>query len=132
MRVMEYIREHREDENPFECVILPDGSVDAPAPSHIEKLAQIAGEDKISLNKKMEKNMEPLFFMVEYTGCMLVWETRVVEPSHPTKEQEETLELLYDAAMLSPGFQKEQAGSEYEACVKRGRAHIDKKPTYCL
>ena len=30
MRVMEYIREHREDENPFECVILPDGSVDAP------------------------------------------------------------------------------------------------------
>lgn len=61
MRVMEYIREHREDENPFECVILPDGSVDAPVPSHIEKLAQIAGEDKISLNKKMEKNMEPLF-----------------------------------------------------------------------
>ena len=55
MRVMEYIREHREDENPFECVILPDGSVDAPVPSHIEKLAQIAGEDKISLNKKMEK-----------------------------------------------------------------------------
>ena len=89
MRVMEYIREHREDENPFECVILPDGSVDAPVPSHIEKLAQIAGEDKISLNKKMEKNMEPLFFMVEYTGCMLVWETRVVEPSHPTKEQKE-------------------------------------------
>ena len=56
---MEYIREHREDENPFECVILPDGSVDAPVPSHIEKLAQIAGEDKISLNKKMEKNIEP-------------------------------------------------------------------------
>ena len=45
MRVMEYIREHREDENPFECVILPDGSVDAPEPSHIEKLDQIAGVD---------------------------------------------------------------------------------------
>ena len=110
MRVMEYIREHREDENPFECVILPDGSVDAPVPSHIEKLAQIA------------KNMEPLFFMVEYTGCMLVWETRVVEPSHPTKEQKETLELLYDAAMLSPGLKKEQAGPEYEACVRRVKA----------
>ena len=121
MRAMEYIREHREDESPFECVILLDGSVDAPTPSHIEKLAQIAGEDKISLNKKMEKNMEPLFFMVEYTGCMLVWETRVVEPSHPTQEQEDTLELLYDSAMLAPGFKKEQVGPEYEACVRRVR-----------
>ncbi len=127
MRVLEYIKEHREDENPFECVILPDGSVDAPQPSHIEKLAQIAGEDKISLNKKMEKNMEPLFFMVEYTGCMLVWETRVVEPSHPTKEQEETLELLHDSAMLSPVCKREQAGAQYEDCVRRIKGYHEKE-----
>lgn len=121
MRAMEYIREHREDESPFECVILPDGSVEEPLPSHLEKLAAVAGEDKISLNKKMNKGMEPLFFMVEYTGCMLVWETRVVLPSHPTKEQEDTLLLLHDAAMLSPGFRREQAGQEYEECVKQSR-----------
>ena len=82
---MEYIREHREDENPFECVILPDGSVDAPVPSHIEKLAQIAGEDKISLNKKMEKNMEPLVLNGDYTGCKQVMETKLGDPSPPTK-----------------------------------------------
>lgn len=121
MRVMEYIRERREDESPFECVILPDGSVEEPLPSHLEKLAAVAGEDKISLNKKMEKGMEPLFFLVEYTGCILVWETRVVMPSHPTVEQEDTLQLLCDAAMLSPGFRREQAGPEYETCVQQYR-----------
>ena len=122
MTVMEFINAHREDMEPCECVILPDGSVEEPQPSHIKKLEEISGEDKLTLNSRMEKNMEPIFFMVEYTGCMLVWETRVVEPSHPTKEQKETLELLYDAAMLSPGLKKEQAGPEYEACVRRVKA----------
>ena len=73
MQIMDYINAHRMDENPCECVILPDGSVEEPTPSHIEKLAQIAGEDKISINKKMDKNMEPLLFMVEYTGCRHGW-----------------------------------------------------------
>ena len=113
MQIMDYINAHRMDENPCECVILPDGSVEEPTPSHIEKLAQIAGEDKISINKKMDKNMEPLLFMVEYTGCMLVWQTRVVVPSNPTAKQE--------AAMLSPNYLREQVGENYVECVKRSR-----------
>ena len=70
MTVMEYINAHREDMEPCECVILPDGSVEEPQPSHIKKLEEISGEDKLTLNSRMEKNMEPIFFMVEYTGCM--------------------------------------------------------------
>ena len=66
-------------------------------------------------------NMEPIFFMVEYTGCMLVWSTRVVVPSHPTAAQEETLENLYFAAMLAPGYHREQAGPTYEECVKKAK-----------
>ena len=38
------------------------------------------------------------------------------------ENQQETLALLYDAAMLSPGLKKEQAGPEYEACVRRVKA----------
>ena len=121
MQIMDYINTHRMDENPCECVILPDGSVEEPTPSHIEKLAQISGEDKISINKKMDKNMEPLLFMVEYTGCMLVWQTRVVVPSSPTAKQEEALETLYFAAMLSPNYLREQVGENYVECVKRSR-----------
>ncbi len=83
MTVMEFINAHREDMEPCECVILPDGSVEEPQPSHIKKLEEISGEDKLTLNSRMEKNMEPIFFMVEYTGCMLIWSTRVVVPSHP-------------------------------------------------
>lgn len=95
MTVMEFINAHREDMEPCECVILPDGSVEEPQPSHIKKLEEISGEDKLTLNSRMEKNMEPIFFMVEYTGCMLIWSTRVVVPSHPTAAQEQTLETLY-------------------------------------
>ena len=105
MQIMDYINAHRMDENPCECVILPDGSVEEPTPSHIEKLAQIAGEDKISINKKMDKNME----------------TRVVVPSSPTAKQEEALETLYFAAMLSPNYLREQVGENYVECVKKSR-----------
>lgn len=87
MTVMEYMNAHREDMEPCECVILPDGSVEEPQPSHIKKLEEISGEDKLTLNSRMEKNMEPIFFMVEYTGCMLVWSTRVVVPSHPQRRR---------------------------------------------
>ena len=38
MTVMEYMNAHREDMEPCECVILPDGSVEEPQPSHIKKL----------------------------------------------------------------------------------------------
>ena len=110
MTVMEYMNAHREDMEPCECVILPDGSVEEPQPSHIKKLEEISGEDKLTLNSRMEKNMEPIFFMVEYTGCMLVWSTRVVVPSHPTAAQEETLETLYFAAMLAPGYHRGTGG----------------------
>ena len=121
MTVMEFINAHREDMDPCECVILPDVSVEEPQPSHIKKLEEISGEDKLTLNSRMEKNMEPIFFMVEYTGCMLVWNTRVVVPSHPTAAQEETLENLYFAAMLAPGYHREQAGPAYEECVKKAK-----------
>ena len=72
MTVMEYINAHREDMEPCECVILPDGNVEEPQPSHIKKLEEISGEDKLTLNSRMEKNMEPIFFMVEYTATASV------------------------------------------------------------
>ena len=86
-----------------------------------QKLEEISGEDKLTLNSRMEKNMEPIFFMVEYTGCMLIWSTRVVVPSHPTPAQEETLETLHFAAMLAPGYHREQVGPVYEECVRRAK-----------
>ena len=121
MQVMEYLNCHRQDEDPCECVILPDGSIEEPKPSHVEKLVQLAGEEKAALNGKMDKNMEPLFFLVEYTGCLLVWPTRVVEPSKPTIAQENSLEMLYDSALLSPGFLRQKVEPKYTECVQRGK-----------
>ena len=127
VKVMEFLNAHREDDDPCECVILPDGGIEEPLPSHIGKLAEIAGADSAVLNGHMEKSMEPLFWLVEYTGCMSVWQTRVVSPSTATQEQEDTLEELYDAALLSPGYLRETAGESYRQSVERAREAIAKR-----
>ncbi len=124
MKVMEYINAHREDEEPCECMILPDGEVREPLPSHIEALEEIAGERAAVLNGHMEKNMEPLFWLVEYTRCMSVWQTRVVSPSVPTQAQEETLEELYHAAFLSPGYLVQKADRSYAESVRKAKEGI--------
>lgn len=121
MQALEYINAHRQDEDPCECVILPDGSVEEPLPSHLGMLEALTGEDKVSLHAKMEQGMEPIYFLVEYTGAMLVWSTRVVQPSHPTAQQEESLENLYFAAFLAPNYKREIVGEPYESCVSKLR-----------
>lgn len=62
MTVMEYMNAHREDMEPCECVILPDGSVEEPQPSHIKKLEEISGEDKLTLNSRMEEKYGAHYF----------------------------------------------------------------------
>lgn len=51
MTVMEYINAHRGRYGACECVILPDGSVEEPQPSHIKKLEEISGEDKLTFEQ---------------------------------------------------------------------------------
>ncbi len=119
MKIMDYINTHREDLDPCECVILPDGEIEEPLPSHIGKLEELAGEDKSVLNRYMEKNMEPLFWMVEYTRCLCVWSSRVVAPFQITQEQEATLEELHDAAFLEPRYLLEQADETYRDSVRK-------------
>ena len=124
MKVMDYIAAHRDDDDSCECMVLSNGEVEEPLPSHIGKLTELAGIETKVLHARMEKHMEPLFWMVEFTGCMSVWETRVVSPSEPTAEQMETLEVLYDAAFLAPGYLLEKAGKEYVESVLRAREEL--------
>ena len=101
--------------------------MDEPLPSHIGRLIEIAGEDSATLNGQMEKNMEPLFWMVEYTRCMSVWQTRVVAPSHPDQEQQDALEMLYDAAFLAPKYLYETPDAAYVESVRKAREVIAEK-----
>ena len=127
VKVMEFLNAHREDDDPCECVILPDGGIEEPLPSHIGKLAEIAGADSAVLNGHMEKSMEPLFWLVEYTGCMSVWQTRVVSPSTATQEPGDTQEEQYYAARRSAGYLRETAGENYRQSVERAREAIAKR-----
>lgn len=119
MKAIEFINVHQKDEDEkCECIILPDGSVEEPLPSHINHLIELTGRNSVWLHARMEKGMEPLFWLVEFSGCMSVWQTRVVSPAEPTQEQLEALETLRDGAMLSPKFLMQKAGAEYVESVR--------------
>lgn len=122
MKAIEFIDIHKNDEDEkCECVILPDGSVEEPVPSHINRLIELSGKDSASLHAQMDKGMEPLYWIVEYTGCMSVWQTRVVSPANPTREQMEALEELKDGAMLSPNYLMQKADADYVESVHRAK-----------
>ena len=45
MTALEFIHKHQNDEDNGECLILPDGSVEEPLPSHIGRLVELTGMD---------------------------------------------------------------------------------------
>lgn len=121
MDVMEYISKHREDEEDCECIIGRDGTVTEASPSHIRRLEEISGMESGSFNAMMEKEMEPLFWLIEYTGCISVWKTRALAPNEITPEQEKTLQILHDAAFLAVNYLLEHTGEKYAASVRRAK-----------
>lgn len=125
MTALEYITLLQKNEENCECLIHPDGAIEEPKPSHINRLVELAGGDTARLHGFMEKNMEPLFWLVEFTGCMSVWETRVVSPAQPTQAQLEVLEELRDGAVLSPRYLMQKADESYTASVRRARAQLE-------
>ena len=64
MTALEFIHKHQNDEDNGECLILPDGSVEEPLPSHIGRLVELTGMDAGALHGRMEKNMEPLLSLI--------------------------------------------------------------------
>lgn len=128
MKVIEFIDLHREnEEEECECIIRPDGTVDEPLPSHINRLIELSGRDSAWLHGHMDKGMEPLFWLVEFTGCMSVWQTRVVSPIEPTAGQMNALEELHDGAMLSAKYLLQKPDDSYRESVRRAKEEIEKE-----
>lgn len=122
MKPIEFIDAHQQDEDEkCDCIILPDGRVEEPEPSHINKLIELAGGDAAWLHAQMEKGMEPLYWLVQFTGCMAVWKSRVVAPKEPTREQADTLEDLRNGAMLGIRYLMEEADDGYAESVRRAK-----------
>lgn len=125
MKVIEFIHIHQSDEtDECECIIRPDGSVDEPLPSHINRLVDISGRELAWLHEQMSKGMEPLFWLVEFTGCLAVWKTRVVSPSKPTRAQLDTLEELRNGALLAPKYLMQTADEAYGESVRKAKEEL--------
>lgn len=122
MKVIEFIHAHQRDEtDKCECIIHPDGSVDEPLPSHINRLIEITGRDSSWLHAQMSKGMEPLFWLAEFSGCLAVWQTRVVSPANPTQAQLDALEELRDGALLAPRYLMQKADEQYVESVRAAK-----------
>lgn len=122
MKVIDFIHVHQGDETEeCECIIRADGSVDEPLPSHINRLIELAETDSSWLHAQMDKGMEPIFWLVEFTGCMAVWQTRVISPSEPALEQLDTLEELRNGALLAPKYLMQKAESNYVESVRKAK-----------
>ena len=61
MTVMEFINAHREDMEPCECVILPDGSVEEPQPSHIKSWRKSPAKKITDTEQPYGEKYEPIF-----------------------------------------------------------------------
>lgn len=122
MNVIEFIHTHQGDEtDECECIIYPDGNVEEPLPSHINKLIEISGRESAWLHEQMSKGMEPLFWLVEFTGCLAVWQTRVVSPSNPTQAQLDALYDLRSGALLAPKYLMQKTEENYEESVRKAK-----------
>ncbi|MDO4304794.1 MAG: hypothetical protein Q4D94_12865, partial [Bacillota bacterium] len=69
----------------------------------------------------MAKGMEPLFWLVEFSGCLAVWQTRVVSPAKPAQVQLDALEELRDGALLAPRYLMEKADEQYVESVRAAK-----------
>ncbi len=126
MKVIEFIHNHQKDEtDECECIIRPDGEVDEPLPSHINRLIELAGRDSSWLHAQMGKGMEPLLWLVEFTGCMAVWRTRVVVPSKPAQAQLDVLEELQNGALLAPKYLAEKVEEQYTESVRAAKELLE-------
>lgn len=122
MKAIEFIHVHQVDEaDACECIIQPDGSVDEPRPSHINRLIELTGRESSWLHAQMDKGMEPLFWLVEFTGCLAVWKTRVVLPAKPTQAQLDTLEELRNSALLAPKYLMQKVEEQYVESVRAAK-----------
>ena len=82
--------------------------------------------DSATLGRDLKYLGENGYEAVSYTH-LSVWQTRVVAPTQPTQVQEDVLEMLYDAAFLSPKYLYEKPDAAYVESVGKARKAIEEK-----
>ncbi len=107
MTINDYIINHKEHCY-CEAVIYPNGDIEDAHPSHTYKLVEITGKEMDEINEMMPLNAGPVYWLVDYTGCVSVWYEFGLLPENVTDMQRESIEKLINNGILSPDFHAEQ------------------------
>lgn len=100
MNVKEFIEQH-DYISYCEAIIHPSGDIEYATPSHIYKLIEITEESRDELNKKMPMRAGPLEWLVEYTGCAVLWYNYFIFPVNYTDEQMKSLKMLMSNGIMA-------------------------------
>lgn len=104
MKVEDFILENKDTYNYCEAIIFPDGQIEYANPSHTYKLIDITGKSFDEISDLMPVSAGPVAWLVDYTNCVAVWYEFGMLPENATMAQEETIEKLRDAGLISKDF----------------------------
>lgn len=104
MNIENFIDENKETYNYCEAIIFPNGEIDYANPSHTYRLLRETGKSMDEISEIMPISAGPVAWLVDYTNCVAVWYNFGMLPENCTDAQEETIERLREAGLISKGF----------------------------
>lgn len=84
------------DRQPWEreAILLPNGKIIEACPSHLLAMIRLTGKTEKVIYDEMPIISSPIYWLVEYSGCVATWENFAIAPSKITKEQEQSLDVM--------------------------------------
>jgi hypothetical protein len=92
-KVEDFISSHSRT-NYCEAIVYKDGTIKYAEPCHIDALIRVTGEDKDIINEKMPTTAAPIYWLINYTGCIAVWTNFFISGENMTREQAHTIDEL--------------------------------------
>jgi hypothetical protein len=99
MKVKDFVEQHKHI-NYCEAIIFPNGDIEYANPSHTEKLISITNEPKEELDRKIPIDAGPVAWLVDYTGCVVLWYDFCYLPEQFTSAQAFTIAELLKAKIV--------------------------------
>ncbi|HOA80515.1 MAG TPA: hypothetical protein PKK61_05555 [Defluviitaleaceae bacterium] len=98
-QIDDFVKNHKHI-NYCEAIIHKDGSVEYAEPSHVEKLINVTGENRNVVYNKIPIYEFPIYWLVEYTGCVSVWYEGHITPKDCTDKQIQSLNKLINNKII--------------------------------
>lgn len=84
---IEEIKQKIEEDDYIALVVYPDGDIEEAIPNHIDNLMNISGKSMDEINEMIRINGNTTAWLVDYTGCALLWLEYCYLPNNVSEPQ---------------------------------------------